>query len=114
MIRYIYNLVRSLIEDLIQERWLWMLIIAVILLLVFLNSSNANVNVIPKTNKTEIITDSSAWQSPDGNSDMIPADLFISQEGWMCQNKLVIYYANGLQQAGRKCMMPDGVWRLIR
>ena len=78
------------------------------------SNSMANIKVIPKTNKTEIITDSSAWQSPDGNSDMIPADVFISQEGWMCQNKLVIYYANGLQQAGRNCMMPDGVWRLIK
>ena len=74
----------------------------------------ANVNVVPKTNKTEILPDSSAWQSPDGYGDMIPADQFISKEGWICQNKLVIYYANGLQQAGRNCMMPDGVWRLIK
>ena len=51
---------------------------------------------------------------PDGYGDMIPADQFISKEGWICQNKLVIYYANGLQQAGRNCMMPDGVWRLIK
>tara|TARA_A100001011_G_scaffold375973_1_gene438074 strand:+ start:416 stop:694 length:279 start_codon:yes stop_codon:yes gene_type:complete len=89
--------------------------IFVLLTILFLaNNSMANIKVIPKTDKTEIITDSSAWQSPDGNSDMIPADVFISQEGWMCQNKLVIYYANGLQQAGRNCMMPDGVWRLIK
>mgnify|MGYP001480665348 FL=1 len=89
--------------------------IFVLLTILFLTSNSmANIKVIPKTNKTEIITDSSAWQSPDGNSDMIPADVFISQEGWMCQNKLVIYYANGLQQAGRNCMMPDGVWRLIK
>jgi len=89
--------------------------IFVLLTILFLTSNSmANIKVIPKTNKTEIITDSSAWQSPDGNSDMIPADVFISQEGWMCQNKLVIYYANGLQQAGRNCMMPDGIWRLIK
>ena len=89
--------------------------IFVLLTILFLaNNSMANIKVIPKTDKTEIITDSSAWQSPDGNSDMIPADVFISQEGWMCQNKLVIYYANGLQQAGRNCMMHDGVWRLIK
>jgi len=89
--------------------------IFVLLTILFLTSNSmANIKVIPKTDKTEIITDSSAWQSPDGNSDMIPADVFISQEGWMCQNKLVIYYANGLQQAGRNCMMPDGVWRLIK
>ena len=89
--------------------------IFVLVTILFLTSNSmANIKVIPKTNKTEIITDSSAWQSPDGNSDMIPADVFISQDGWMCQNKLVIYYANGLQQAGRNCMMPDGVWRLIK
>lgn len=89
--------------------------IFVLVTILFLTSNSmANIKVIPKTDKTEIITDSSAWQSPDGNSDMIPADVFISQEGWMCQNKLVIYYANGLQQAGRNCMMPDGVWRLIK
>ena len=89
--------------------------IFVLVTILFLTSNSmANIKVIPKTNKTEIITDSSAWQSPDGNSDMIPADVFISQEGRMCQNKLVIYYANGLQQAGRNCMMPDGVWRLIK
>ncbi len=89
--------------------------IFVLLTILFLTSNSmANIKVIPKTDKTEIITDSSAWQSPDGNSDMIPADVFISQEGWMCQNKLVIYYANGLQQAGRNCMMPDGIWRLIK
>ena len=89
-------------------------IFVLVTILLLASNSMANIKVIPKTNKTEIITDSSAWQSPDGNSDMIPADVFISQEGWMCQNKLVIYYANGLQQAGRNCMMPDGVWRLIK
>ena len=89
-------------------------IFVLVTILLLASNSMANIKVILKTNKTEIITDSSAWQSPDGNSDMIPADVFISQEGWMCQNKLVIYYANGLQQAGRNCMMPDGVWRLIK
>ena len=89
-------------------------IFVLVTILLLASNSMANIKVIPKINKTEIITDSSAWQSPDGNSDMIPADVFISQEGWMCQNKLVIYYANGLQQAGRNCMMPDGVWRLIK
>ena len=89
-------------------------IFVLVTILLLASNSMANIKVIPKTNKTEIITDSSAWQSPDGYGDMIPADQFISKEGWICQNKLVIYYANGLQQAGRNCMMPDGVWRLIK
>ena len=52
------------------------------------------------------------WSNPD-NVQGTPGEFFISQEGFLCQTKLVNYWNHGIQQSGRMCRLPNGAWRVL-
>jgi len=68
--------------------------------------------VIP-TDQVEIISLSGTdWSNPDSVQG-VPGEFFISQEGFLCQSKLVNFWNHGIQQSGRMCRLPNGAWRVL-
>ena len=60
----------------------------------------------------EILQSETNWTNPD-NIQGVPAEFFISQEGYLCQTQIATFWNKGIQQAGRMCRMPDGAWRVL-
>ena len=60
----------------------------------------------------EILQSETDWTNPD-NIQGVPAEFFISQEGYLCQSQIATFWNKGIQQAGRMCRMPDGAWRVL-
>ena len=60
----------------------------------------------------EIYQNQTDWTNPD-NIQGVPAEFFISQEGYLCKSQIAIFWKKGIQHAGRMCRMPDGAWRVL-
>ena len=92
-------------------------IAAVILISVLCIISVANAKVIKEqqveTDKVEILSlNGTDWSNPDSVQGS-PGEFFISQEGFLCQSKLVTFWNHGVQQSGRMCRLPNGAWRVL-
>ena len=101
----------------VNKKVLAIWIAAVILICVLCIISVANAKVIKEqqveTDKVEILSlNGTDWSNPDSVQGS-PGEFFISQEGFLCQSKLVTFWNHGVQQSGRMCRLPNGAWRVL-
>ena len=101
----------------VNKKVLAIWIAAVILISVLCIISVANAKVIKEqqveTDKVEILSlNGTDWSNPDSVQGS-PGEFFISQEGFLCQSKLVTFWNHGVQQSGRMCRLPNGAWRVL-
>ena len=101
----------------VNKKVLAIWIAAVILISVLCIISVANAKVIKEqqveTDKVEILSlNGTDWSNPDSVQGS-PGEFFISQEGFLCQSKLVTFWNHGVQQSGRMCRLPNGGWRVL-
>ena len=101
----------------VNKKVLAIWIAAVILISVLCIISLANAKVIKEqqveTDKVEILSlNGTDWSNPDSVQGS-PGEFFISQEGFLCQSKLVTFWNHGVQQSGRMCRLPNGAWRVL-
>lgn len=100
-----------------MNKWLFLflLLLAGICVMCIYSIAYAKVveeKVIP-TDQVEIISLSGTdWSNPDSVQG-VPGEFFISQEGFLCQSKLVNFWNHGIQQSGRMCRLPNGAWRVL-
>ena len=96
----------------------WVLaVIGIIVLCIVSVSDQASAKVIKEqqveTDKVEILSlNGTDWSNPDSVQGS-PGEFFISQEGFLCQSKLVTFWNHGVQQSGRMCRLPNGAWRVL-
>ena len=93
------------------------IVIAIIILCVYSVLNTASAKVVKEqqveTDKVEILSlNGTDWSNPDSVQGS-PGDFFISQEGFLCQSKLVTFWNHGVQQSGRMCRLPNGAWRVL-
>ena len=97
---------------------IWIIaVIGIIVLCVISVSNQASAKIIEEqkveTDKVEILSlNGTDWSNPDSVQGS-PGDFFISQEGFLCQSKLVTFWNHGVQQSGRMCRLPNGAWRVL-
>ena len=101
----------------VNKKVLAIWIAAVILISILCIISVANAKVIKEqqveTDKVEILSlNGTDWSNPDSVQGS-PGEFFISQEGFLCQSKLVTFWNHGVQQSGRMCRLPNGAWRVL-
>ena len=94
---------------------IWIAAVVIVSILCIISVANAKVikEQQVETDKVEILSlNGTDWSNPDSVQGS-PGDFFISQEGFLCQSKLVTFWNHGVQQSGRMCRLPNGAWRVL-
>ena len=94
---------------------IWIAVVILISVLCIISVANAKVikEQQVETDKVEILSlNGTDWSNPDSVQGS-PGEFFISQEGFLCQSKLVTFWNHGVQQSGRMCRLPNGAWRVL-
>ena len=93
------------------------MIVSTLCIIMIIVANIAHAKVIKEqqveTDKVEILSlNGTDWSNPDSVQGS-PGEFFISQEGFLCQSKLVTFWNHGVQQSGRMCRLPNGAWRVL-
>ena len=93
------------------------MIVSTLCIIMIIVANIAHAKVIKEqqveTDKVEILSlNGTDWSNPDAVQGS-PGEFFISQEGFLCQYKLVTFWNHGVQQSGRMCRLPNGAWRVL-
>ena len=94
---------------------IWIAAVVIVSILCIISVANAKVikEQQVETDKVEILSlNGTDWSNPDSVQGS-PGEFFISQEGFLCQSKLVTFWNHGVQQSGRMCRLPNGAWRVL-
>ena len=94
---------------------IWIAAVVIVSILCIISVANAKVikEQQVETDKVEILSlNGTDWSNPDSVQGS-PGDFFISQEGFLCQSRLVTFWNHGVQQSGRMCRLPNGAWRVL-